>query len=53
MAFFHETVQFTDPPLPPKEPTPSQRLFRAWMKDGDEGFQAEYDRMYPEPVPVE
>ena len=47
MQRVNETVQVTDPPLPPREPTPSGRLFQAWMKGGEAGLEEEYNRMYP------
>jgi len=47
MQVFHETVKILDPPLPPKEPTPSQRLFHAYMRGGEPELQAEYERMHP------
>jgi hypothetical protein len=46
-SLFKETVKIIDGPLPSEEPTPGQRIFRAWLRGGYEGLTAEYNRMYP------
>jgi hypothetical protein len=57
MQVFHETVQLLDPPLR-EGPTPSQRLFRAYLRGGEPELEREYERMYPSkpasstPIPI-
>jgi hypothetical protein len=48
MQVFNETVRILDPPLPPKEPTLSQRLFRSYLRGGEAEVEKEYQQMYPE-----
>jgi hypothetical protein len=51
MQVFHEHVQYFDPPRPP---TPSQKLFRAWLMGGEKGLAEEYEKMHPsKPEPEE
>jgi len=53
MQHFEETIRLTDPPLPPKEETPSQRLFHAFMTGGQVAMEAEHRRMHPgSPTPA-
>jgi hypothetical protein len=53
MAFFNETVQLLDPPLQPREKTPSQKLFLAWLSGGPEELEHEYERMHPSSTSAE
>ncbi len=46
MQRVHENVQLLDPPLPPEEPTPGQRLFRPYLRGRRPEMEKEYEAMH-------